>query len=156
MKKMILFVFAALTLASCIGPEGPQGPAGRDGFVNYKIIDLQINQNEWEYPGYDNNNFFVGSFAMPEITSHIYNNGLVQVYREYNTGTKDARQILLPQTRHNEVQLSNGNWAFYTETVDYEYGVGTLSIFYTASDFDYELNQTFVPEPMHFRAVLMW
>ncbi len=153
MKKLLLFMFAALTLMSC---EGPQGPPGRDGFVNYKIIDLQINQNEWEYSNGANNNFFSATFSMPEITSHIYNNGLVQVYREYNTGTSQARQILLPQTRHNEVQLASGDWAFFTETVDYEYGVGTLSIFYTVSDFDYEINTSFVPETMHFRAVIMW
>ncbi len=149
-------MFAALALMSCEGPMGPQGIPGRDGFVNYKIIDLQINENEWGYSGVANNNYFVASFKMPEITSHIYNNGLVQVYREYNTGAADARQILLPQTRHNEVQINTGDWVFFTETIDYEYGVGTLSIFYTASDFDYEIDQTFVPEPMHFRAVLMW
>ncbi len=159
MKKLLLLLVVACAFTSCYigteGPRGPQGPPGKDGLVNYKIIDLQVNQNEWKYSGYENNNFFVASFAMPEITANIYNNGLVQVYREYNTGTPDARQILLPQTRHNEV-LVNNTWVFYTETVDYEYGVGTLSIFYTASDFDYEINQTFVPEGMHFRAVLMW
>ncbi len=154
MKKLLLLLVAACTLTGCY-IEGPAGPPGRDGFVNFKIIDLQINSSEWGYSGEANNNYFYATFDMPEITPYIYNNGLVQVYREYNTGTTNATQILLPQTRHNETQI-NDNWFFFTETIDYEYSVGSVSIFYTVDDFDYEINTSFVPEDMHFRAVIMW
>ncbi len=147
MKKLFLLLLAVCALTSCyVEHECPE---------NKKIIDLQINSNEWEYSNIANNNFFSATFSIPEITPNIYNNGLVQVYREYSTGTSQAVQILLPQTRHNEVEV-NGDWFFFTETVDYEYGVGTLTIFYTVSDFDYELNTSFVPESMHFRAVVQW
>lgn len=157
MKKLLLLSLIALGMLSCIGPQGPQGPAGKDGFVNYKIIDLQVNQNEWGYSNMPDNNYFTALFDIPELTQHIYDNGLIQVYREYNTGTTDAVQQLLPMTRHKEYQIEGtGEWGFFTETVDYEYGLGFLNIFYTASDFDYELDKTFVPESMHFRLVIMW
>ncbi len=154
MKKILLMMFAALALMSC---EGPQGPPGRDGFVNYKVIDLQINQNEWKYSNIADNNYYIATFNMPEITSYIYNNGVVSVYREYKTGTSNAIQTPLPQTRHKEYFDATANaWGFYTETVDYEYGVGFTSIVYTASDFAYTEDATIVPDAMHFRVVIQW
>ncbi len=151
MKKLLLFMFAALTLVSC------EGPAGKDGFVNFKVIDLQINQSEWTYSNVDDNNYYIATFDMPEITPHIYDNGIVQVYREYNTGSNNAIQTLLPQTRHKEYLDENANaWGTFTETVDYEYGVGFMSIVYTASDFAYTEDATIKPDAMHFRVVIQW
>ena len=158
MKKYLMFalVLCSALLVSC---RGPQGEPGRDGLVNSKVIDIQINQNEWQYSNQDNNNYFYGVINVPELTWNIYNNGIVKVYREYNTGTNNASQIELPYVKLNEVAVTdNGNtqWVFYTETVDYEFTQGSVTIFYTASDFDYELNTTFVPEQMHFRLIMMW
>mgnify|MGYP006928558004 CR=1 FL=1 len=120
------------------------------------VRDLQI--NEWKYSGTDNNNYFFASFTIPEITSNVYNNGNIAIYREIDSGTVNAIQTLLPYVRHKEYLKDEANkeWAFYTETVDYEYGVGLVTIFYTVSDFDYELDTEFVPESMHFRLVLTW
>ena len=153
---------AVALFASCRGPAGRDGKDGRDGvdgFVNFKIVDLSVNASQWQYSGLSNNNYFMASFDMPEITKDIYDNGLVQVYREYDTGTNNAVQLLLPSTRHIEYSYEDsGNtlWGFYSETTDYEYGVGKLNVFFTVSDFDYEINTTFVPEDMHFRVVIMW
>ncbi|MBQ9339819.1 MAG: hypothetical protein IJS13_05745 [Paludibacteraceae bacterium] len=158
MKKYLilsLVVFSSL-LISC---RGPQGEPGRDGLVNSKIIDIQINQNEWVYAGQNDNNYFYGTISVPELTWDIYNNGIVKMYREYNTNTPNASQIELPFVKLNETPVTvdnNTQWVFYTETVDYEFTQGSVTIFYTASDFDYELNTTFVPEAMHFRLVIMW
>ena len=167
MKKTIMLLMAAVAmLASCRGPQGPAGRDGKDGvdgvdgFVNFKIVDLTVSGNQWQYSSLDNNNYYMGSFEMPEITKDIYDNGLVQVYREYDTGTANAVQLLLPNTRHKEFSYTdtegNTQWGFYTETTDYEYGIGKLNVFFTASDFDYELDSGFVPEDMHFRVVIMW
>ena len=167
MKKTSLLILAVLALfASCTGPQGPAGRDGRDGIdgtngsVNFKIIDLSVSGNQWQYPGLDNNNYFMASFDIPELTQDIYDNGLVQVYREYDTGTANAVQLLLPNTRHKEFSYVDDNgdtqWGFFSETTDYEYGVGKLNVFFTASDFDYEIDTTFNPEDMRFRLVLMW
>ncbi len=122
------------------------------------VLDLQINSSEWKYSGTENNNYFFANFTIPEITTNVYNNGNIAIYREFDSGTDNAIQTLLPYVRHKEYLKDEAanEWAFYTETVDYEYGVGLVTIFYTVSDFDYELDTEFVPDPMHFRLVLAW
>lgn len=166
MKKVLILLFSVLLLASCQGERGPAGRDGRDGkdgingLVNFKIIDLEVQSKAWQYSGYVDNNYFRAEFEVPELTEDIYNNGVVQVYREYDTGTANAVQLLLPNTRHKEysVQDENGEtlWGFYSETTDYEYGIGKLNVFFTASDFAYEEDMTIEPEDMHFRLVMMW
>ncbi len=158
--RKILYILAvaalALGFASC---EGPQGEPGRDGLVNSKIIDIQINQNEWSYSNIENNNYFFGAVSVPELTNDIYDNGIIKVYREYNTGTSNKSQVELPYTNYVEYPYTVDNetqWGFYQEHVYAEYAVGSVTIFYLASDFDYELDTSFVPEAMHFRMIMMW
>ena len=157
MKRLIygLFVVLAVVLTSC---EGKPGRDGRDGLVNYYKIPVQINQNEWSYTNFDNNNYFYATINMPEITNDIYQHGNMMVYREYDTGTSSATQTPLPYVRHKEylADEATNTWGFYTETVDYEFTVGKLTIFYTASDFDYEADQQFAPEQMNFRVFIMY
>lgn len=126
--------------------------------ANRIILDMQINSNEWNYSNLPNNNYFIGTFDVPEITKAIYDNGTVLVYRELDWGSKNAVQQILPYSRHHEYLLdeSTQTWGLYTETVDYEYGVGFVNIFYTASDFEYEVDNSIVPETMHFRLVITW
>lgn len=163
MKKYLFILFAALTIVSC--SKNPP-------CVNTKIVDIQVNKEHWLYSDADNNNYFVANIKMPEITWDVYDNAIINVYREYETGSNQASQTVLPYVRHKEYSYplidEDGKyivdeynehiygWGFYTETVDYEFTQGNLSIFYTASDFEYELDQTFVPEPMHFRVVIMY
>lgn len=164
MKKIFAFIALAVIVlisTSCEGPAGRDGRDGRDGLVNFKIIDLEVRKYQWQYSNLQNNNYFVAEFDMPEITKYIYDNGMVQVYREYNTDTSDAIQLLLPSTRHIEYDYEvedddNLHWGFYTETIDYEYGVGLLNVYFTASDFAYELDDTIYPEDMHFIVRIMW
>ena len=159
MKKIIYIMLFLTVIATLVSCEGPAGRDGRDGFVNFRIVDLEVKSYQWQYTGYDNNNFFIAEFEMPEITKGIYDNGLVQVYREYGTGSANAVQLLLPSTRHNEYSYQMDGetyWGFYSETTDYEYGIGILNVFYTVSDFIYEEDSSFVPEDMHFRVVIMW
>ena len=158
--RKILYILAvaalAMGFASC---EGPQGEPGRDGLVNSKIIDIQINQNEWSYSDIKNNNYFYGAVSVPELTNDIYDNGIIKVYREYNTGTNNKSQVELPYTNFVEYSETVNNetlWSFYQEHVYAEYAVGSVTIFYLASDFDYELDSSFVPEAMHFRMIMMW
>ena len=166
MKKTLSLLMLAAMMLACTGPQGPRGPQGPEGpegpsgSVNFKIIDLSASGSQWQYSNMNDNNYYIASFNMPEITQEIYDNGLVQVYREYDTGTDNAVQLLLPNTRHKEEAIVNDEgdtvWLFYSETTDYEYGIGKLNIFFTCSDFEYELTPTIVPEDMHFRCVIMW
>ena len=157
MKRLIygLLVVVAVVLTSC---QGKPGKDGRDGLFNYYNIPIQINQNEWSYSNAENNNYFFASIDMPEITWDIYQHGNVMVYREYDQGTSKAVQTPLPYTRHNEYLANDSTqtWGFFTETVDYEFTAGKMTIFYTASDFDYEVDLNFVPEQMNFRVFIMY
>lgn len=151
MKKYLFLCLSALCMISCCNKVEIQD-------TNRIVLDLQINSSEWKYSGLDNNNYFVGNFDLPELTKGIYDNGTILVYRELDWDTRNPIQQILPYSRHHEYLANSSEqlWGFFTETVDFEYGIGFLNIFYTASDFDYEVDQTFVPETMHFRLVITW
>lgn len=163
MKKMMLLPLVAVLLAACEGPQGPQGlqgpkgDKGDPGDGSWKVIDLKVTQ--WNYSKVNNNNYFYADFDVPELTEFVYDYGMTQCYVEYNSGTEGRTQQILPCVRHKEEQVTNnGNttWVFYTETIDYDYGVGHVRVYYTQSDFDYELNTSFAPASMRFRLTLHW
>lgn len=156
-----MVLLLGMLVSSCQGPQGVpgrDGKDGKDGMVNFKIIELEVPQQMWGYTNWNDNNCFLAQFNVPELTKYIYDNGIVKVYREYETGTANASQIELPYVRMKEIIF---DWEaqdryFYTEMVDYEFTAGSLTVYYTASDFDYEYDQKFVPDGMRFRLVLMW
>ena len=83
------------------------------------------------------------------------------MYREFNTGTPEATQVELPHVSHQEYWYNiegdpNNYVGFYTETIDYQFGIGSLTIFYKASDFEYEVDEKIAPVGMHFRCVIMY
>lgn len=163
LSGIIAILCMAFSFIACEGPQGPQGRPGQDGLVNSKIIDIQIDQNQWQYSNIASNNYFFGVIAVPELTNDIYDNGMFKLYREYNTGSSSKSQVELPYTNLVEYPyeveengVKNTYWGFYTEHIYAEYAPGSITIFYLASDFDYELNEAFVPEAMHFRFIQMW
>lgn len=156
MKKILIMLIAALCMLSCkegpMGPQGPQGPKGDPGeSTNWKIIDIQINSNQWSLTDFPNNNYYYGTIEIPELTQSIYDNGLVTCYVEANTGTANAYQMPLPQVMHKE-EYEGAQQLLFTETVDYSYGIGFIEIAVTFSDFFTEVR----PSDMHFRLVLQW
>ncbi len=164
---IILIAAASLLAASCegpMGPRGPQGPMGPEGpagaVTSVANITLHVKANQWEYSGIPNNNYFVATFEMPEITADVFNGGAVIMYRIFNYGTMDVTQMAMPFQRQVELPVKdeggNISWYFYEEDLDYEIQPGVLRIYYTRNDFDYELDETFVPEPMDFRCVVMY
>lgn len=122
---------------------------------NVIALTMDIDSDGWMYSDMDNNNYFWASFDMPEITEDVFDHGLIKIYRTYDYWTDNPVQLELPQVRQAEYQISGDNWGFYTEVIDYEIGIGSVTIFYTASDFDYELDVDFIPDPMHFRCVII-
>lgn len=123
------------------------------------VVLMDVPQKSWNYSAQDNNNYFYATIQMPEITEDVFDKGLIKVYRTFDFDKKDATQIEMPYIRHKEFFAGKDEegydiWGFYTETVDYEIQIGKITICYTTSDFDYEIDETFVPEVMSFRAVI--
>lgn len=164
-KYFTVLLVAAMAMVLGTSCRGPQGRPGHDGVITHRaVIDIQVNDNEWSYSNkeyqYDGN-YFYADINVPELTGDAYNNGIVKIYREYNTGTQDAYQIELPYIHDIEAE-TGGDWVFFHEKVDFDYMVGSVRLYYNASDFSYEEpdKQGYVPswspEAMHFRMVIVW
>ena len=113
---------------------------------NFKTLDLRVDANQWLFS--QDGGYYYCTFNVPELTSQIYNYGVVTCYREYNKGTNDAYQLPLPQTIHN---VDAGNGALYTSTIDFSFAVGLVEIVLTNNDFMYD-----TPESMDFRLNMVW
>jgi len=149
--KTLIIVLAALSLSlvSCRKEEF------NDYNFTMDTVVLNVKTSDWAYSNDNNNNFFYATFDMPEITRDVFENGLVKMYRVYDFNSTDAVQMEMPFTRHYEENVGDDEWVFYTESLDYEFGVGQISIYYTLSDFYYEIDTTISPDEMQFRCVIM-
>lgn len=113
---------------------------------NFKTLDLCVYADQWMFS--QDGGYYYCTFDVPELTSKIYNYGVVTCYREYNKGKNDAYQLPLPQTIHN---VDAGNGALYTSTIDFSFAVGLVEIVLTNNDFRYS-----APEGMDFRLNMVW
>ena len=140
---LCLLAFMGIVLTGCQNNE-PQ--------LRKMTIDLEVRQKDWTFD--KEANMFFCHFDVPELTNTIYNYGEVSLNREYNTGSKNAYQVALPETTYKSEQLTDsvGNpvdeYAYYQQHVDYAYGIGYVEVFVTISDFIYGDYQ---PEDMLFR-----
>jgi len=138
LKKTIFLLLAVVALSSC---------SSYDDETQIKTVYLTVRQSDWT----ENINtstdapvtkrYYSASFTMPEITSNVTENGLVQVY------TYDGSvQEVLPYVRH----YGDSSDALWTRTVDYDFSNGNLTIYVTDSDFAADL-----PGSMDFRVVIL-
>ncbi|MDY3783512.1 MAG: hypothetical protein SOZ66_04610 [Candidatus Cryptobacteroides sp.] len=156
MKKILAAAALAVTLLLGSSCRGPQGEPGRDGFSVAQSIIVNVKREHWEYSNIDNNNYFIATVNAPEITKDVLRNGLVKMYRVFEYGSSNETYTELPFILQKEYQIEGStDWGFYTEATMAEFGVGGVSIIYTVSDFDYELDKTFVPSNMVFRLVIL-
>lgn len=149
---------ALFMLGSCEGPAGRDGRDGIDGSCVMEPIDIDVPQKAWQYSNIDNNNYFYAVVQMPEITRNVLYNGTVMVYRTYEMNEKDGTpgMVMLPYVRPIEMYVGNYQWEFFTEQVDCEIREGKLIFYYTLNNFNYELDESFVPEAMQFRCSIIY
>lgn len=144
--SIICMIAAAMTLASCTKYTGPE------------VIDnviIHVEQKHWQYSDQPNNNYFVAEVNMPELTRRACNEGLIKMYRIFNYGKNDAKQVEMPYSNHVEEYVSD-DWVFYNEKVDYEFQPGKIYIYYQVSNFEYEIDESYIPAAMDFRCVIMY
>jgi len=127
-----------------------------DGYrFNKYTKDLIVNAGQWEFD--KGANMYFCHFDVEELTAEVYDYGEISVSREYNTGTKNAYQVALPETSYKQVLLDNTEGSsdpyYYQQHIDYAFGVGFVEVFVTISDFYYDDYQ---PENMLFRLQLTW
>lgn len=122
-----------------------------------KTVLFHVKDADWEYieGDYNMNCCFRATVNMPEITADILKTGLVKMYRVFDYGLKSETQMEMPYIRHNEYTDNVGALCFYTETLDYEFSDGLVSVFFTRSDFMYEDDVNINPKAMDFRCVIM-
>ena len=123
-----------------------------------KTVDLAVKSSQWEFD--ESVNQYYCHFNVPELTESVYNYGEVSINREYNSGTKNAYQVALPETSYKveyEYDETTGeviNTFYYAQLVDCVYGIGFVEVFYTISDFFYPAGEK--PEGMLFRLQLTY
>ena len=125
-----------------------------------KTIDLLVNTNEWKFD--DNAHQFYVRFNIDLLTANVYDYGEVSISREMTDAQNNPYQVALPMSLFMVETVDDGNGGttdiFYTQHIDYRYGVGYVEIQLTNSDLAYETNGSdFVkPESMVFRMQLTY
>jgi len=163
--KKVLFLLSVVLLgfSSCI--EGPQGLAGRDGRdgrngldglngldgdFSRQIFDFEIRNSNWKHTWeYNPNGQYYSCFInVPELTSRIYNDGIIVAYVETLDG--DA---LVQQSLPRVFSKKNDSGDMWIETIDFDYSTGNIVFYFTTSDFYYE---DFQPGTFFFRVVFLY
>lgn len=162
LSLLLLIVSGLCLMTSCIekvgpmGPMGPMGPAGRDGkdaLEAINIVYVNVEQARWQFCEAEDGNYFMASVDVPELTEDIFDGGLIKMYRTFDYDSPYATQIEMPYIRLKEIyETGNPNPFRFTEALDYDFGIGYINIYFTVSDFYYDVK----PEAMTFRCVLMY
>jgi len=139
MKKLLYACLLVMLLVSCEDHE----PC-----LRWNFVDIQVYKADWQISA--DSAFYSASVNVPEITLKAFQAGLVKCYRDYNYGSQTPSRQELPCVFAKEENIG-GNIFRYTEILDYEYAVGSITLFYTVSDFDYNASK---PDDMHFRLVI--
>ena len=159
MKKFLLMsvvVGAALLLTGCEYESCRCTHTETPCNFHAVTIEMPIQQSDWQYMELDapDNAMFYVHFPIKELTASVYDYAVVNVYHEYNTGTKNAYQVLLPETTYKNDTLDDNSVVYFQHHVDYAYGIGYVEVFYTVSDAWYPLS--FTPPAMHCRLQIVY
>lgn len=154
-NKMQLFMkkvsFLSLLLVVLLGFTSCNQQEQQPCKFHKQTIDLVVAQQDWQFDS-QTQQFFC-HFDIDELTADMYNYSEVSVSHEYNSGTKNAYQVALPETSYM-VEQDGTNTFYYQQHIDYIYGIGYIEIFYTVSDFFYA--DGWKPDGMLFRMQLTY
>jgi len=148
MKKYLIIGILALmgvVMTSCDKQE-----------YHSRAFNLTVMQADWKWDAQTEQFYY--SFNLPYLTQDVYDFGTITISREFNPNTKDAYQVALPMSTYlyeNLIDTVTGevSTVYYTQHIDYRYGVGYVDIQLTNSDYYYEAQN---PESMLFRLQMVY
>ena len=158
MKKILFLFGVTIALVACISNPTYIEQEG----ATLKTIQVTVKANEWSYTQQGtadqfNNNYFYAVVDMPEINKEVFNYGEVKAYAVFDRNSITyARKHLLPYVLHAEEKNVYGEWVFYTQTIDFTYGIGWAEFNFRMSDFAYEEDVTINPPAMEFDIVITY
>jgi hypothetical protein len=138
-KRTLMYALTAfvILMAGCRGKEGPMGPTGNANVVSAKYT---VNPQDWSA---NTNGGYTAILTVPEITSDIFNNGAILVYRIVDIIPYSFN--LLPYTSVDNTSITY--W-------DYDAFVGEIDLYYKTIDNGF--NSTNVPGiTMFFKVVII-
>ena len=157
MKKILLLLLTAIAMASCaLNPTYKEYYGSR-----VEVIHVNVGASDWKYTQVGtndqfNNNYFYAGVDMPELSQEVFEKGEVRAYLIMDSkNIAKARKHLLPYVLHVE-ELVNNQWIFYTQTIDFTYGIGWAEFNFRMSDFAYEENVNINPTAMEFDIVITY
>lgn len=146
--KLLPLCLFALAGTSCIKDEITKEYITENntyiGVQNY-VYDFDVRTTQWEYcedPKNPLEPWWMCSVSVDGLTQYAYDFGQFSCYLDL-----DGYQQVLPVVRHH-----NNGEILWTETVDFEFGVGCVNVICTPSDFYMEEK----PESMWFRLVISY
>lgn len=146
MKKLLYFGLL-LCLASCSVHTTVDG-------TTMKTITVKVKAEDWICTNFNNNNYYYVGLNVSQITERVFDNGEVKAYLVYDRNSWEfARKHALPYVLHKE-EFDGLDWMFYTETIDFTYGIGWVEFNYRTSDFAYEVVNLPPPPAMEFDIVI--
>lgn len=147
MKKILFLGMILLGMASCSFNSTTVGATS-------KTITVRVGEYDWKYTHEGNNNYYYCGLDLSSITREVFDKGEVKAYLVKDRNDINyARKHALPYVLHKE-ELVGGDWVFYTETIDFTYGVGWVEFNYRVSDFAYEVVNLPPPPAMEFDIVV--
>ena len=159
MKKILFLLCVTCVLVACVSNPTYIEQEG----ATLKTIKVTVRANEWSYTQQGdedqfNNNYFYAVVDMPEITEDVFDYGEVKAYAVFDRNSLTyARKHLLPYVLHAEEKNVYGEWVFYTQTIDFTYGIGWAEFNFRMSDFAYENEDvTINPPAMEFDVVITY
>lgn len=117
---------------------------------NRQVLDFEANNSHWVL----SNGAYYATFDVPELTKDAYDNAVLLCYAEFNTGSNNAYQEMLPFTYFDQsVDPDTGVIFNWSRLLDFDYTVGSFTVYYTNNDFNYLEGE---PGTWHFRLVFLW
>jgi hypothetical protein len=115
-KHTFLYVFfsVAILFAGCKGDKGNMGPAGQNGIANVSSVIYDVPAQNWAS---NTDGGYTAILTVPEITSDIYNNGAVLVYK-LNESNPVKSFNMLPYTYVEGTQVTYMDFDVFVGEID--------------------------------------